>query len=210
MAGRMASTYEARATVRYLPVSPSKVRPVLALIRGLGVEDAERALQICPRRAADDVFKLLESAIANAEHTRQIPPDELYVAECYADGGPTRKWGRPRARGRYARVRKRTSHITINLARFSPEEIEARRASEERRGGTAAEARRRRAERVARSRQAKQDRRAADAEHDHEHDDEHDHDHEHDEVVEETVAADEAVAETEATGDDRGEQEAEQ
>ena len=87
---------------RYLPVSATKVRPVLSLIRGLGVEDAERALQICARAAADDVFKLLESAIANAEHTRQLPPDELYVAACWADEGPTRKWGRPRRRGRYA------------------------------------------------------------------------------------------------------------
>jgi large subunit ribosomal protein L22 len=148
-------TAEARATARYLPVSATKVRPVLALIRGRGVEDAERELQLCQRSAADHVFKLLESAIANAEHTRELPPEELFVVECYADEGPTRRWGRPRARGRYGRIKKRSSHVTIALARYSPEELELVRARDESRGGTTAESRRRRAERVARSREAK-------------------------------------------------------
>lgn len=148
-------TAEARATARHLPVSATKVRPVLALIRGRGVEDAERELQLCQRSAADHVFRLLESAIANAEHTRELPPEELYVVECYADEGPTRRWGRPRARGRYGRIKKRSSHVTIALARYSPEELELVRARDEARGGTTAESRRRRAERVARSRAAK-------------------------------------------------------
>jgi large subunit ribosomal protein L22 len=148
-------TAEARATARYLPVSATKIRPVLALIRGRGVEDAERELQLCQRSAADHVFKLLESAIANAEHTRELPPEELFVVECYADEGPTRRWGRPRARGRYGRIKKRSSHVTIALARYSPEELELVRARDEARGGTSAESRRRRAERVARSRAAK-------------------------------------------------------
>jgi large subunit ribosomal protein L22 len=190
-----APTVHARAIARYIPVSPTKVRPVLSLIRGLGVEDAERALQICPRSAADDVFKLLESAIANAENTRQLPPDELYVCGCWADEGPTRKWGRPRARGRYAKVRKRSTHITIELGRFSSDELEARRGSEERKGGSATEQRRRRAERVARSRAAKQERREAEHEdHDHDHED---HDHDHDEELLETQEP--AVEEDEST-----------
>ena len=203
---------QARATAKYVPVSPTKVRPVLSLIRGLAAEDAERALQICQRGAADDVFKLLESAIANAENVRQIPPDELFVAACWADEGPTRKSGRPRARGRYARIRKRSSHITIQLARFSPEEIEARRENEERRGGSASEARRRRAERVERSKAAKQERRAAEhEEHDHDHDHDEDHDHD-DEVVtdeEEIMAADEAEADDDAVTEEATEASAE-
>jgi large subunit ribosomal protein L22 len=145
---------EARATARYLPISASKVRPVLALIRGRSVEDAERELQLCQRSAADAVFKVLESAIANAEHTREIPPEELYVAACFADEGPTRRWGRPRARGRYGRIKKRTSHLTIALGRYSQDELERIRARQEARGAGSAEQRRRRAERVRASRGA--------------------------------------------------------
>ena len=104
----------ARATARYQHVSPYKVRQVLDLVRGLSVDDAERMLQLCEKDAADDVLKVLESAIANAEHNFQLPADELYVAIAFADEGPTRKWGQPRARGRYFRIRKRTSHITLD------------------------------------------------------------------------------------------------
>jgi len=68
-------------------------------VRGLPVDDAERLLQLCEKDAADDVLKLLGSAIANAEHNNSIPADELYVAVAWADEGPTRKHGQPRARG---------------------------------------------------------------------------------------------------------------
>lgn len=145
-------TAEARATARYLPISASKVRPVLALIRGRSVEDAERELQLCQRGAADAVFKVLESAIANAEHTRELPPEELYVVACYADEGPTRRSGRPRARGRFGRIKKRSCHLTIELARYGEEELEQLRSRQEARGAGSAEQRRRRAERVRRSR----------------------------------------------------------
>jgi large subunit ribosomal protein L22 len=146
----------ARATVRYLHVSPSKVRQVLALIRGLPVEDAERVLQLCEKDAADDVLKLLNSAIANAEHGNELEAEELFIARAWADEGPTRKWGQPRARGRYFRIRKRTSHVTIYLDRFAVDELEDRRRRDEAAGRGSAAAQRSRAERVRRSRQTEE------------------------------------------------------
>jgi large subunit ribosomal protein L22 len=142
----------ARASVRYLKVSPYKVRQVLTLVRGLPVDDAERALQMCPKDAANHVQKLLLSAIANAEHNHALEADELYVASAWADEGPTQKRGQARARGRYFRIRNRTSHVTIMLERFDAEELEERRRLEEVTGRGAAVAQRRRAERVRRSR----------------------------------------------------------
>ena len=144
----------ARATVRYLHTSPYKVRQVLSLVRGLPVEDAERVLQLCEKDAANDVAKLLGSAIANAEHNLALEAEELFVARAWADEGPTRKWGQARARGRYFRIRKRTSHVTIELERFAVEELEERRRRDETSGRGGASTQRRRAERVRRSRQA--------------------------------------------------------
>ena len=103
----------ARATVRYLPVSPYKIRQVLDLVRGLPVDDAFRVLQLSEKGAAEKVMKLLDSAVANAEHNDSLPADELFVTRAWADEGPTAKRYRPRARGRGTRIRKRTSHITI-------------------------------------------------------------------------------------------------
>ena len=149
-------TPTARATVRYLGVSPYKIRQVLDLVRGLPVDDAIRVLQLCEKDAADNVLKLLDSAVANAEHNQQLPADELFLARIWCDEGPTRKSGQARARGRYFRVRKRTSHMTIILARYEPDELEARRRREESSGRGAATAQRRRSERVRRSRQREQ------------------------------------------------------
>ena len=153
---------------------------MLDLVRGMAAEDAERVLQLQPRNAAGHVLKLLESAIANAEHNQEIPIDELYVRRCFCDEGPTRKWGQARARGRYFRVRKRSSHVTIILARFSDDELRARRTRDEGTSAASASGRlaRRRAERVRASRAAARGETVE--EHDHEHDhDEHEHDHEH-------------------------------
>src|SRR3954447_10922194 len=160
------TTPTVRAGVKHLRVSPYKVRQVLSLIRGLSAEDAERVLQLCEKDAAGDILKVLDSAVANAEANRQLPIDELYVVRAYADEGPTRKWGQPRARGRYFRVRHRSSHVTIILARYTDDEIEARpRREEASSAGTRGRgASRRRAERVRRSRAAQR----AEA-HDHEH-----------------------------------------
>ena len=115
-------TPSARATVRYLGVSPSKIRQVLDLVRGLPVDDAIRLLQLCEKDAADDVLKLLDSAVANAEHNQQLPADELYLASTWCDEGPTRKSGQARARGRYFRVRKRTSHVTVVVRTMNDEQ----------------------------------------------------------------------------------------
>jgi large subunit ribosomal protein L22 len=143
---------QVRATVRYLHTSPYKVRQVLSLVRGLPVGDAERLLQLCEKDAADDVLKLLGSAIANAEHNNALPADELFVSLAWADEGPTRKHGQPRARGRYFRIRKRTSHVTIVLERFAVDELAERQRRDEATGRGAAVQQRRRAERVRRSR----------------------------------------------------------
>jgi large subunit ribosomal protein L22 len=143
----------ARASVRYLRVSPYKIRQVLELIRGLPVDDAERVLQLCEKDAATPVLKLLGAAIANAEHNSALEADELFVARAWCDEGPTQKRGQARARGRYFRIRKRTSHVTVLLERFDAEELEERRRVEELTGRGAAIAQRRRAERVRRSRQ---------------------------------------------------------
>ncbi len=141
-----------RATVRYLHVSSYKIRQVLQLVRGLPVDDAERILQLCEKDAAGPVLKLLNSATANAEANHELPADELFVSSAWADEGPTRKWGQARARGRYFRIRKRTSHVTIVLERFAVDELEERRRRDEVTGRGAAVAQRRRAERVRRSR----------------------------------------------------------
>jgi large subunit ribosomal protein L22 len=130
---------QTKATLKYLRTSAYKVREVLDLIRGLDVDDARHVLQFSERGPAREVLKVLNSAVANADHTLNIPADELKVAVAFADEGPTIKRWRPRARGRATRIRKRTCHITIIVARLSDAELQARR----RRDGTAATQRRR-------------------------------------------------------------------
>ena len=104
---------EARATARYVRITPTKARRVIDLIRGRHVEEARRILQFSPLGAARNVAKLLDSAVANAEQTPGIIPENLLVKAAWADEGPTLKRFRPRAYGRAARVRKRTAHITL-------------------------------------------------------------------------------------------------
>jgi large subunit ribosomal protein L22 len=120
-------TPQTRATLRYFRTSAYKVREVLDLIRGLDVDDARHVLQFSERGPAEQVLKVLNSAVANADHTLNIPADELFVSVAYADEGPTIKRWRPRARGRATRIRKRTCHITIMVARLSDAELQARR-----------------------------------------------------------------------------------
>lgn len=144
-----------KATARYLRGSASKARAVLDLIRGLDVRRADEVLQFTERAAAQDVRKVLASAVANAVHNDAQDADELFVLACFADEGPTLKRFRPRARGRASRIRKRTSHITVIVARMSDarlEVVQARLASSTaagRRIGPSAQSRR---DRVARSR----------------------------------------------------------
>ncbi len=105
-----------RAQARFIRQSPYKVRRVLDLIRGLPVEEAERVLEFTSRAAAEPIRKVLRSAVANAEHNHALDAEELFVAEAFADEGPTLRRVRPRARGRATRIRKRTSHITVAVA----------------------------------------------------------------------------------------------
>jgi large subunit ribosomal protein L22 len=104
---------EVKAQARFIRVTPSKARRVVDLIRGLHVEEARRVLRFTPRAAALPVKKVLDSAIANAEHNHQLDAGDLYVAKAYVDEGPTLKRFRPRALGRAYTIRKRTSHITV-------------------------------------------------------------------------------------------------
>ena len=103
------------ATARYVRISPRKVKIVIDLIRGKKVGEALSILEHTPKAASEPVAKLLKSAIANAENNLGMNPDSLYVAEIYANQGPTLKRFRPRAQGRAYRIRKRTSHISVVL-----------------------------------------------------------------------------------------------
>lgn len=108
-----------RAHNRFVRQSPYKVRRVLDLVRGLPVEEAEHVLRLTNRGASTPIAKTLKSAIANAEHNHALDADELFVAEAFADEGPTLRRYRPRARGRATRINKRTSHITIVLSEMN-------------------------------------------------------------------------------------------
>jgi ribosomal protein L22 len=104
-----------RAQAKYVRSSARKARLVCEHIRGKGVDEARAILRYTPRAVARDWSKLLESAVANAEHNHELVGDDLRVTEAYADEGPTLKRYRPRAMGRATRIRKRTSHLTIKL-----------------------------------------------------------------------------------------------
>ena len=104
-----------RAIARYIRISSRKVKIVIDLIRGKSVREAEAILRYTPKAATEPVLKLLNSAVANAENNLELNRDDLYVAEVYANQGPTLMRYRPRAHGRASRIRKRTSHITIVL-----------------------------------------------------------------------------------------------
>lgn len=111
-----------RAIARYVRISASKVKVVIDLIRGKSVNEAVAILKATPKAASPIVEKLLNSAVANAENNKGLLRDDLYVAEVYADQGPTLRRYMPRAQGRATRIRKRTSHITIILGNAVKEE----------------------------------------------------------------------------------------
>jgi large subunit ribosomal protein L22 len=108
-----AEDLRARASARYVRMTPMKVRRVVDLIRGMEAREALSVLQFAPQAASEPVSKVLASAVANAEHNLQLDPDSLIVSVAYVDEGPTLKRFRPRAQGRAYRIRKRTCHITI-------------------------------------------------------------------------------------------------
>jgi large subunit ribosomal protein L22 len=110
-----------RATAKHVRMSPTKVRRVIDMLRGLPVTDAQAIVKFDPHSATEPVGKVLNSAAANAAHlahTRnlRLDPEDLVIIEAYVDEGPTMKRFRPRAQGRAYRIRKRTSHITIAVA----------------------------------------------------------------------------------------------
>jgi large subunit ribosomal protein L22 len=110
-----AAPARARAVAKYVRMSPTKVRRVIALIKGRPVQEALDILRFSPQAAAEPVFKVIASAAANAENNHDMDRESLVVALATADEGPTLKRIRPRAQGRAYRIRKRTSHITVEV-----------------------------------------------------------------------------------------------
>ena len=106
---------EAKAILKYARISSRKVKIVADLIRGKNVDEALAILKFAPKASSEILEKLLKSAIANAENNHFMNRSNLYVAEIYANQGPTLKRIRPAAKGSAVRIRKRTSHITIVL-----------------------------------------------------------------------------------------------
>src|SRR5699024_10619761 len=111
MAEEVKST--AKATAKQVRIAPRKARLVVDLIRGKDVGEATAILRHTQRAASPVVEKVLNSAIANAEHNYEMNPDELYVSSVYVDEGSTLKRFRPRAQGSAGKINKRTSHITV-------------------------------------------------------------------------------------------------
>ena len=101
------------ASARFVRITPMKARRVVDLVRGLPVDEALYLLAFAPQAAAETVYKVLESAIANAEGTEDLDRKDLVVSVAMVDEGPTMKRWRPRAQGRATRINKRTSHITL-------------------------------------------------------------------------------------------------
>jgi large subunit ribosomal protein L22 len=103
------------ARARYVHMTPMKLRRVVDLIRGRTAREALAVLQFAPQAASGPVAKVLASAMANAENNLELDPETLWISAAFVDEGPTLKRFRPRAQGRTYRIRKRTSHITIEL-----------------------------------------------------------------------------------------------
>lgn len=117
---------ESTARLRYLQASPQKVRLVVDMIRGKGVEEAATILQLSKKAVSRDVAKLLKSAVANAENRDDaVDIDRLYVKEIFVDGGPVLKRIQAAPQGRAHRILKRQSHITIKLATQQGDDAQA-------------------------------------------------------------------------------------
>lgn len=116
----MAEAFEVRAVARFVPITPRKVRLVVDAVRGKSAGEALNTLRFMPQRAAEPVYKLIQSAVANAEENFGLEIDELIVSRIHADDGPRHRkapyGGRFAGRGRFRPIIKRTSHITVVLA----------------------------------------------------------------------------------------------
>ena len=107
---------EARAYLKYLRISPRKVSILCDLIRGKDIKTATAYLMQTPKAASEPMLKLLKSAVANAENNNGMDVEKPYVSTAIAYPGPTLKRGMPRAQGRYNRILKRTTHITLGVS----------------------------------------------------------------------------------------------
>ena len=116
LARQAAADTRPRATAKFVRISPFKVRIVLDIIKGKPVVEALAILENTPKSASEVLFKLVNSAAANAENNQNLSRNDLYVAECYANKGPTLKRIMARAKGSASRINKRTSHITLAVA----------------------------------------------------------------------------------------------
>lgn len=115
---------EAKAIAKYVRMSPSKLKPVTDMVRGKDLNEALTILKFTPGRGAELVEKVVQSAAANAENNFDMNPDELYVAEVYANQGPTMKRFRAGAQGRASMILKRTSHIGVTLKEKAAKTVE--------------------------------------------------------------------------------------
>jgi len=126
------------ARARYVRATPMKVRRVVDLIRGRSAAEALAVLQFAPQAASTPVAKVLASAMANAENNLDLDPETLWISKAYVDEGPTLKRFRPRAQGRAYRIRKRTSHITIEVESLKIETKKPARTARKSSGKTSA------------------------------------------------------------------------
>jgi large subunit ribosomal protein L22 len=110
----------ARAVARHVRISATKARRIVNLVRGLPATEALTVLRFAPQAASSQVYKVLASAVANAENNERLDPESLLVSEAFVDEGPTLKRFRPRAQGRAYRIRKRSCHITIAVESVMP------------------------------------------------------------------------------------------
>lgn len=106
---------EAKAIAKFVRISPRRAMQAVDLIRGKDIDEALAILKFTPTKAAEMVYRVVQSAVANAEHNFDMNVNKLYVATTFVDQGPTMKRIMPRAQGRADRIRKRTSHITVVL-----------------------------------------------------------------------------------------------
>ncbi len=107
---------DVRATAHYLPISPTKVRLVCDVVRGMPPRDAMEVLRHMTQKGAGLVLKVVASAVANAENNFELDPAELVISQIYANEGPRRPWRRFGARGRFKPWIRRTSHVTVVLS----------------------------------------------------------------------------------------------
>ena len=133
-AGATAAQEPSRAVARarYVRVTPMKARRVVELIQGRSAQEALAVLQFAPQAASALVSKVLASAVANAQNNLQLDPDTLVVYRAFVDEGPTLKRFRPRAQGRAYRIRKRTSHITVEVEAVPQRQTSQRQTAQRR------------------------------------------------------------------------------